>query len=114
MGELVNTQSHLVIRFISNMFLVIYYYAYFMFYYMQYIMYSWMVRDLNMPFGGMKASGTGRESAQVSRGGGWGGGGVGGWGGGGGAGGGRVGGWGGGGGGSSRGVRGFPEDIHQG
>ena len=24
-----------------------------------------MIRDLNMPFGGMKASGTGRESAQV-------------------------------------------------
>ena len=26
----------------------------------------WMLRDLNMPFGGMKASGTGRESAHVS------------------------------------------------
>eukprot|EP00053_Salpingoeca_punica_P013815 m.125107 g.125107 ORF g.125107 m.125107 type:complete len:492 (-) comp16313_c3_seq1:290-1765(-) len=26
----------------------------------------WMVRDLNMPFGGMKASGTGRESAEDS------------------------------------------------
>ena len=25
----------------------------------------WMVRDLNMPFGGVKASGTGRESAEV-------------------------------------------------
>jgi acyl-CoA reductase-like NAD-dependent aldehyde dehydrogenase len=25
-----------------------------------------MVRDLNMPFGGMKASGTGRESAEDS------------------------------------------------
>lgn len=26
----------------------------------------WMLRDLNMPFGGMKASGTGRESATDS------------------------------------------------
>lgn len=26
----------------------------------------WMVRDLNMPFGGMKASGSGRESAEDS------------------------------------------------
>lgn len=26
----------------------------------------WLVRDLNMPFGGMKESGTGRESAKDS------------------------------------------------
>lgn len=26
----------------------------------------WLVRDLNMPFGGVKASGTGRESARES------------------------------------------------
>ena len=26
----------------------------------------WMIRDLNMPFGGMKESGTGREGAKDS------------------------------------------------